>query len=325
MSESILYLSRRDVERVSLPMREIIEALESAFLEKARGLTEAPPKPGIHPRPECFLHAMPALVPSCKAAGIKWVAGYPSNPSKGLPYISGLIILNDPDTGLPLGVMDCTWITAKRTGAASALAARYLARVDSRVMGICGCGVQGRSHLEAFLEVLPNLQEIILYDVNPQALESFMGEMRPRFPRLGFHRVRTPKEAVGEADVVVSAALILKEATPSILAGWLKPGSFASAVDFDCYWSREALEEMDLIITDDREQLGYYRSLGYFPRLPEVRVELAELVAGSRSGRTAPSQKTMAVFLGLAIEDMVTGLAILQRAKQMGVGMELPL
>lgn len=325
MDEKILYLSRGDVEQVSLPMGEIIGALESAFLEKARGLTEAPPKPGIHPRPECFLHAMPAYVPSCKAAGIKWVAGYPSNLSKGLPYISGLIILNDPETGLPLGVMDCTWITAKRTGAASALAARYLARPDSHVMGICGCGVQGRSHLEGFVEVLPSLEEVILYDVNPQALESFLGEMKPKFPRLAFHRAKSPQEAARESDVLVTAALILKEATPSILGGWLRPGSFASAVDFDCYWSREALEEMDFIITDDLEQLGYYRSLGYFPRLPEVRVELAELVAGSSNGRTDPSQKTMAAFLGLAIEDMVTGLAILQRAKQLGIGMELPL
>mgnify|MGYP003871676049 CR=1 FL=1 len=325
MSEKLLYLSRGDVERVSLPMGEIIESLEAAFLEKARGLTEAPPKPGIHPRPECFLHAMPACVPSRRAAGIKWVAGYPSNPAKGLPYISGLIILNDPETGLPLGVMDCTWITAKRTGAASALAARYLARPDSRVMGICGCGVQGRSHLEAFLEVLPNLEEVILYDLNPQALESFLGEMKPRFPRLSFQKARSPQEVAQEADVMVTAALILKEATPSILGGWLKPGGFASAVDFDCYWSREALEEMDLIVTDDLEQLGYYRSLGYFPRLPQVQVELAELVGGSRAGRTDASQKTMAVFLGLAIEDMVTGLAILQRAKQLGIGMELPL
>ena len=325
MSQKLLYLSRGDVERVSLPMGQIIEALELAFLDKARGLTEAPPKPGIHPRAECFVHAMPASVPSRGAAGIKWVAGYPSNPARGLPYISGLIILNDPETGLPLGVMDCTWITAKRTAAASALAARYLARPDSRIMGICGCGVQGRSHLEAFLEVLPNLEEVILYDLNPQALESFLGEMKPRFPRLSFHKAKSPQEVAQEADVMVTAALILKEATPSILGGWLKPGSFASAVDFDCYWSREALEEMDLIVTDDQDQLAYYRSLGYFPRLPGAHAELAELVAGSKGGRTSPDQRTMAMFLGLAIEDMVTGLAILQRARELGIGTELSL
>ncbi len=325
MSQQLLYLSRMDVERVSLPMREIIDALESAFMEKARGLTEAPPKPGIHPRPECFLHAMPACVPSRKAAGIKWVAGYPSNPSRGLPYISGLLILNDPDTGLPLGVMDCTWITAKRTGAASALAARYLARPDSKLMGICGCGVQGRSHLEAFVEVLPHMEDVLLYDVNPRAVEDFLEEMEPRFPRLGFHRARSPEEVAREADVMVTAALILKEATPSILGGWLKKGSFASAVDFDCYWSREALEEMDLIVTDDQQQLAYYKSLGYFPRLPLAHAELAELVAWSRRGRMDPAEKTMAVFLGLAIEDMVTGLAILQRARKMGIGTQLPL
>lgn len=325
MSNKLLYLSRADVERVALPMNEIIRALELAFLEKARGRTEAPPKPGIHPRQDSFLHAMPASVPSQAAAGIKWVAGYPSNPSRGLPYISGLLILNDPDTGLPIGVMDCTWITAKRTGAASALAARYLARPDSRVMGICGCGVQARSHLEAFLVVLPGIEDVILYDVSPQAQELFIEEMGSRFAHLRFHVAKSAQEAVKEADVVLTAALILKDATPFLSRGWLRPGSFASAVDFDCYWTKEALDEMDLIATDDQEQLAYYRSIGYFPRLRKAHVELAEIVAGSKPGRTDPSQRTMAMFLGLAIEDMVTGLAVLERARQMGIGAELPL
>ena len=123
---SILYLSREDVEATRLTMLEIIQALESMFLEKGHGRVEMPPKPGIHPRPDAFIHAMPAYIPSLAAAGLKWVSGYPGNQSKGLPYITGLLILNDPDTGVPLAVMDCTWITAQRTGAATAVAAAEL-------------------------------------------------------------------------------------------------------------------------------------------------------------------------------------------------------
>jgi len=117
----LLYLSRSDVERVGMSMAEIIDAVEEAFLEKGRGKVEMPPKPGIHPRKDTFIHAMPAYIPSLEAAGIKWVSGYPENYKRGLPYITGLIILNDPETGVPMAVMDASWITAMRTGAATAV------------------------------------------------------------------------------------------------------------------------------------------------------------------------------------------------------------
>ena len=151
----MLYLSRADVEAVGVPMPEIIDALDEAFRQHGEGKVEMPPKPGVHSRPDAFIHAMPCYIPGAEAIGVKWVAGYPDNPQRGLPYISGLLVLNDADTGLPLAVMDCTWITAKRTGAATALAARYLARPDSQTVGILGCGVQGRSNLEALRRALP--------------------------------------------------------------------------------------------------------------------------------------------------------------------------
>jgi ornithine cyclodeaminase/alanine dehydrogenase len=145
----LLYLSQDEVTAVGLTMIEIIEALEVAFREKGKGRTEMPPKPGIHPGGgDNFIHAMPAYIPALKAAGVKWVSGFPENYKRGLPYITGLLILNDPETGLPISVMDCVWITAMRTGAASAVSAKYLARPESSVIGILGCGVQGRTHVE---------------------------------------------------------------------------------------------------------------------------------------------------------------------------------
>ena len=149
MSDTVLYLSRSDVETVNLSMAEIIDGLDRMFVEKGEGKVEMPPKPGIHTQPDAFIHAMPAYIPSLESAGMKWVSGYPANQEKGLPYISGLLILNDPETGIPTCVMDCTWITAMRTGAATAVAAKYLARKDSSTVGIVACGVQGRGNLEA--------------------------------------------------------------------------------------------------------------------------------------------------------------------------------
>ena len=136
-SHELRYLSQKDVASVGLTMAEIIKALEAAFREKGEGRTEVPPKPGIHPGgKDSFIHAMPAYIPALKSAGIKWVSGFPENTKRGLPYISGLLIFNDHETGLPLAVIDCNWITAMRTGAATALSARYLARPESSTVGV---------------------------------------------------------------------------------------------------------------------------------------------------------------------------------------------
>ena len=102
----LLYLSRQDVEAVAPSMQEIIEILAVAFREKGQGRTQMPPKMDIHPREDCFIHSMPAFIPALGAAGLKWISGFPSNREKDLPYITGLLILNDPDTGLPVAVMD---------------------------------------------------------------------------------------------------------------------------------------------------------------------------------------------------------------------------
>src|SRR5512139_2179964 len=163
----ILYLSRADVEAVNLEMSTIIKLLEQAFMDKGHGKVEMPPKPGIHTMPDAFIHAMPAYIPSMRSAGIKWVSGYPENFKRGLPYITGLLILNDVETGIPYAVMDCTWITAMRTGAASALAARYLARRQSEVAGILACGVQGRTNLEALACLFP-IKRAYAYDILPE-------------------------------------------------------------------------------------------------------------------------------------------------------------
>jgi ornithine cyclodeaminase/alanine dehydrogenase-like protein (mu-crystallin family) len=205
---SLLYLSRADVEACEVTMASIIQALQVAFEEHGLGKVEMPPKPGVHSRPDAFIHAMPAYIPALHAIGIKWVSGYPENYKLGLPYITGLLILNDDETGLPLAVMDCTWITGMRTGAATGLAAKHLARNDSRVVGILGCGVQGRSNLEA-LSVLFDLKKVMAYDRLHENAERYAAEVRERWG-LEVVVAADPREAVTGCDIVVTAGPILR-------------------------------------------------------------------------------------------------------------------
>jgi ornithine cyclodeaminase/alanine dehydrogenase len=304
-------------------MDDVIEAVEGALREKGLGTAEMPPKPGVHPLQDAFIHAMPAFLSGAKAAGLKWVSGFPKNPDRGLPYISGLFVLNDVETGLPLAVMDCTWITGMRTGAASGVAAKYLARPDSRTVGIVACGLQGRTNLEA-LSCLFSLERVHAFDIDPAISRGYAEEMGEK---LGLEVVPVDRaeDAVREMDLVVTSGPILKNPTPSIPAGWLAPGSFACPLDFDSYWTGEALAETDKLATDDHAQLDYYRTVGYFGQTPAPYADLGEIVVGAAPGRESAEERTMSVNLGLAIEDVATARLIYLRALAGGVGVDLPL
>jgi ornithine cyclodeaminase/alanine dehydrogenase-like protein (mu-crystallin family) len=320
----LLYLSHDDVMAVGMTMADIIDALEIAFREKGKGLTEMPPKPGIHPGGgDNFIHAMPAYIPAMKAAGVKWVSGFPENHKMGLPYITGLLILNDPETGLPISVMDCVWITAMRTGAASALSARYLARPESSVIGILACGVQGRTNLEA-MKVLFPIKRVLAYDVDKNKSRRYAEEMGSRFS-LDVVPVSTPREAVSGCDIVVTSGPILKKPHATIQSGWLDAGAFASLVDFDTYWHPEAMAESDKFCTDDTQQLFHYQQNGYFQNIPALHADLGELVVGQKTGRETSTERTMTANLGLALEDMAVAPLIYQRALEKGIGTLLAL
>ncbi len=322
--QKILYLSRADIVSIGLGMDEIIQLLETAFKEKGNGRVELPPKPGIHPGAgDNFIHAMPAYIPALQSAGVKWVSGFPENSKKGLPYITGLLILNDPETGIPLSVMDCTWITAMRTAAASAVAAKRLARSNATRLGILGCGVQGTVHVEALSLLFP-IEEVFAYDVVADAVENFSRTVQEK-SGLKVHPKQTPREAVTGCDLVVTAGPILKQPHKTIKAGWLDEGAFASLVDFDSYWHPGALKEVDKFCTDDLKQFEYYRSIGYFQDVPPVYADLGELVIGLKPGRQSEAERTIACNLGLAMDDMAVAPALFQRAVDLGIGTWLPL
>jgi ornithine cyclodeaminase/alanine dehydrogenase len=321
--QQILYLSQSDVAKVNLDMATVIDLLETAFREKGAGKVEMPPKPGIHTMPDAFIHAMPAFIPALHSAGIKWVSGYPDNHKRGLPYITGLLILNDVETGIPYSVMDCSWITAYRTGAASALAAKYLARPESKTVGILACGVQGRTNLEA-LNVLFPVERVFAYDINADRQQRYVDEMSVKL-NVDVIGVKEPRQAVVESDLVVTSGPILKHPTPTIQKDWLRPGAFGSAVDFDSYWTAGALSQMDRISTDDHAQFQYYKSVGYFQTTPDPYADLGEIVAGLKPGRQSLQERTLAVNLGLAMDDMAVAPEIYSRAKEMGIGTWLTL
>ena len=309
----LLYLAFQDVVDVELTMPEIIESMEKMFIAKGEGRCEMPPKPGIFPGGgDNFIHAMPASIPDLKSAGIKWVSGFPDNPSKGLPYISGLLIFNDFETGLPLAVMDCVWITAKRTGAASAISARYLARPESSVMGMLGCGVQGRSHVEALKALFP-LKKVVAYDVDPKTTEQYAADISRSFD-LEVVPAATPRAAVSGCDIVVTAGKMAKTPHATIQPGWLDEGAFASLVDYDTYWQPAAMHETDLFCTDDVNQFRAVQQAGYFNDIPELHADLGELATGQKPGN-----------LGLALDDMAVVPLLFKKAVAKGIGTWLDL
>jgi len=318
----ILYLSRDDVERAGISTAEVIRAVEDMFLEKAGGRTEMPPKTAVHPAADSFLNAMPAFLPKSRAAGIKWVGSFPDNPSRNLPSISALLILNDMETGHPVCVMDGTWITAKRTAAASAVAAKYLARPEAETLGIIGCGVQGFSHVEA-IRTLFAVRKVKAYDLRPEAAAAFVRKAGDAFG-LDVEAVPSAEAAVRGSDLVVTAGAIRKDPRPFVREEWFARGAFASAVDYDSAWTPEAIRAADLFVTDDVPQMRAHRESGYFRVLPDRVIELGDLVAGRTPGRTRPGERTMAMNLGIALDDLAVAPLVFEKASSAGLGVRLP-
>ena len=320
--DDLIYLSAADVASLLPTPSELLDLLETMFLKKAQGNTEMPPKLGIHPKADGFLHAMSASVPAMSAVGIKWVAAYPGNAALGLPLVSGLMILNDVDSGIAEAVLDGSVITASRTAAASVLAARYLARRDSDTLGILGCGVQGRSHLEAFADEF-SLRRVHSFDVSSDTAARFALDMSDLYD-IDVVVASSARKVVEMCAMVVTAGPITAPPHATIQRDWLQPGGFASSIDYGSYWHANALAQMDILCTDDATQYASHQEDGYLQGLPAIGLELADLIAGQHTGRTNPSQRTFACNLGIALEDVVVAKEVVDRARQLGIGVALP-
>ncbi|HEU5335968.1 MAG TPA: hypothetical protein VFU27_08395 [Terriglobales bacterium] len=318
----VLYLSPAEVAAAAPPPSEVIDVVTLALTEKAHGRVLLPPKPTLHPYPGTLLQAMPGWVEAAHAGGVKWVAAFPENKARGLPAVSGLIIVNHPETGLPEAILDAAWITAARTGAATAVAARALARSNSETIGLLGAGVQARANAAALKQVLPSLKRVVVYAPRPQAVDALRSDLAAH--GLEVSAAASPELAIREADVVVTAATWPRvNGEPPIVAEWLRPGVFACVVDLDASWTAGAVAHCTRRFTDDLATMAVAREKGTFRAWPEAE-ELGRVIAGLRPGRQQEDERLVAVILGLAIYDVVLARRVVDEARRRGIGTRLP-
>jgi ornithine cyclodeaminase/alanine dehydrogenase-like protein (mu-crystallin family) len=190
-------------------------------------------------------------------------------------------------------------------------------------MGMLGCGIQGRSNVEALNELFP-LQKVMAYDVDAEALRLYSEEIRSHYD-LEVVPVKTPRDAVAGCDIVVTAGPIMKTPHATIQAGWLDEGAFASLIDYDSYWHPDAMWETAKFCTDDTPQLRLYQQNGYLQDIPDIHADLGELATGQKPGRETPEERTMTANLGLALDDMAVAPLLYQRALEQGIGTWLSL
>jgi alanine dehydrogenase len=303
----VLVLSQDDVRRL-LGLDELIDALADAFAEVSSGRTSVPPRVAAFVPERGLLAAMPGY-----AAGVletKLVSVFPGRE----PSHQALIALFDPETGTPLAVIDGTHITATRTAAASALSTRLLAREDSRVLAILGTGVQARSHLEAVTRVRE------FEDVR------VAGRSRERAEALGVGVADSFEAAVRDADVVCACT---DASSPVLRRTWLASGTHVTSVgaskdgpELDSGTVRAGLLAVESRVAFQPYPAGAHELQGLDPA---AAVELGELVADTRRGRTSDEQVTVYKSMGHAAEDAAAARLVYERALREGAGTEVDL
>jgi alanine dehydrogenase len=323
------YLNAADV---TAAMPDLDERLRLAELTLTALVADAelPPKIGVHPRAAgSFVHAMPAYLRGVDPngqddlVGMKWVAGFATNNTAGLPAINAVVVLNDAATGLPRAILDGGPITALRTAAVSGVAIRHFAPVvtgRSSRAALIGAGVQGRSHLAVLGRVLPGVA-LRLFDRHPERAAALADAARAT---AGIGRVSIApdaREAVRDADVVVTAASF-GPVRQVMTADWLTDDALIVPVDYATYLAAGVARDAALFVVDDRGQFLANREAGLFEDYPDPTATLGEaLLAGT--DRPAAG-RVVTTHLGVGLADVVFGAAIVSRAEELGIGTLLP-
>ena len=305
---TLRFLSRAEVAGLLPGIPEQLDLVERTYRSLAAGRVELPPKPGVHPRPDSFVHAMPAYLRDEDVVALKWVAGYPANKERGLPYITGLIVLNDPETGLPLAIMDGAEITAARTAAASGVCVRRFAPAGWRRAAILGSGEPGRFPADLLRALEPEVQ-IRAWDPHPERIER-LGE--------GVEAAAGWEDAVAGAEVVVTAGPIVEHPSSPLRPEHLGERWLALPIDFDFYMGAEAVAAADLFLADDVGQFEYYREQGHFQGWPEPAGSVGEAL-----GREGSPERVACCNLGIGALDAAFAHVVLERARAAGAGTEL--
>ncbi len=325
----VLLLKRSEVISL-IDMEEAIEVIEEAFREYAVGEAQMPPRSVITiPDRGGWIGTMTAYLKGLGAAASKVVTSYPNNVLRGRPTISGVILHIDPETGEPLAIMEAAYLTALRTGAASGVATKYLARPESEKLGVIGTGVQARFQLEA-MAVVRDLRHVSVYSPNPRHRVGFAEEVREKLD-IDISPADSAAEVVGDSDILVAATSARE---PVVEGRWLQAGVHINGVGSHSPRTRELDSEVvrrAKVVVDSREvalreagDLLIPMAEGVFSA-EGIYAELGEIVAGAKRGRVSPEEITLFKSVGLAIQDAAVAKATYDKARRLGVGSEIRL
>ena len=324
-----LLLTRADVES-ALTMTDAIDAVEEAFRQQQLGTAELPLRTPIRiPQHKGVVLFMPAYIGGMDALGMKVVTVYPENPSQhGLPTILATILLNDPRTGQLIAMMDGAFLTAMRTGAASGVATKYLARPDAKVVGIFGAGIQAQTQLRAMCAVRP-IVEARIYDLMPELVGKFCRDMSAALG-IDVRAVAVAREAVEGCDIVVTAST---SKTPVFDGAWVAAGTHINGIGSHSLDAREVdsltIQRSKVVVDLRSAALAEAGDLVTPINAGEITAEhiyadLGEIVTG-KPGRADAGEITFFKSVGLAIQDVSTAMKVYELARQKGIGQEVSL
>lgn len=331
-SVKLLFLSQEDVMATGVleDIGAIIDAEVLAYSMHDNGLCQDPVAPQIHFQGEqhgnifaihpCFIGG------DINIAGMKLGARAPANREQGLPSITSIVEIIDPDTGHPFVIADGTLMTAYRTGATTAVGARYLARTDSKVVGLLGASVMGRPQIMALCHEFPDLEQIKLFDIKPEKSEAFVEEMEPIIGKK-IEIVGSAEEAVRDSDIVAPTTLV-SVANAYIRAEWLKPGAYCANISDNDY-TFDAVKKMDKIAIDSEKQFTIPVTMGTMIEKGLLRKEdtckIGAIINGKVPGRQNDEEICMFSSIGMGIHDLMVTNTIYKKARKKGIGTELAL
>ena len=323
MYETLL-LKQSEIKEL-IEMKEVIESVETAYSVHATRKVQMPAKKYLFfKKYNGDLRIMPAFIKSMDEAGVKCVNVHPDNPLKNnLPTVMGVIELFDPKSGFPLSVMDGTWITNMRTGAAAGVGTKYLARKDSSVLGIIGAGKQAFTQLMALREVM-DIEHAKVYCRTCSSRENFAKMANERFG-ISIKAVATAEEAVKGADVVVTVTPANK---PVLKTEWIEKGTHINAMGADAPGKQElesGILKKSKIFLDCWEQARHSGEInvpvdeGIITR-DSITAKIGDVITGKAEGRVSDDDITIFDSTGLAVQDVVTAWKVYEKAVKIGVG-----
>jgi ornithine cyclodeaminase/alanine dehydrogenase len=321
MKDTLLYLSSDTIEAIGLGPDALIAAVERTFAAQATGQARPGPKAVVPVAAGHSFHAMPGLVAEDGLAGMKFFGVVPGNPARGLPNVCSLVVLSDLATGLPVCVLDGGWITAVRTAAMSAVAAKHLASPDSASAAFIGCGVQAHSHARLLRQVLPGLHRASVLGRSPARRDAFVAALR----EAGWE-VRLadgPDDVLDDADIAVPTVPEAPGFAPFLDAARLPAQCFVASVDLGRSWLPASYREFSFVATDDIAQSRGLVAEGRLKSPPDFSADLAALASGAYAGGI-PAGRSFFVFSGHVLGDLAVAIALYRRALAQGIGVELP-